>query len=388
VQSKSDKNEILIVAAEASSALYAQRLLEHWAKTHKNIHAFGVGSRQMEAAGFEIIGRAEELAVVGLSEVIRHYSKIKSVFENLILQVEQRRPNVILLLDYPDFNLRLAEKLKPLGIPIVYYISPQVWAWRKSRIHKIKKLVNKMLVLLPFEKDFYKKHDVDVEFVGHPILDELKNEHFDQKEINHARNRYGVLENETLVGLMPGSRRSEIMHHLFDQIKVAESIYETHKNVKFAILVASTFSLEEFQKFLPRYDLPLIILRDDPLKMVSMTDVVLCASGTATLIVGLLEKPMVIMYKMSFFTALLAKIFVRGTQHFGLINLVLGRRVVPELFQGDANHGRLVSEINRLIEEKDYRLRIKNELSETKLKLGDKGATVRVAEALDLYLKA
>lgn len=286
-------------------------------------------------------------------------------------------------MDYPDFNLRLAKKLKPLGIPIVYYISPQVWAWRKSRIQDIKKLVDKMLVLLPFEKEFYKQHGVNVEFVGHPLLDELTPQLFARDERDRSRSRYGVLENELLVGLMPGSRKSELAHHLATQIQVAEKLYAGNNKLKFALLVAPTFSLEEVRKLTPYFSVPLIFLKDDPLKMVSLTDIILCASGTATLIVGLMKKPMVIMYKMNPFSAFLAKLFVRGTAHFGLINLVLGKRAVPELFQEQASVDNLSSEIARLIQNVVEREQMAIELAHSHEVLGSRGATHRVAEILN-----
>lgn len=151
-------NKVMIVAAEASSTLYAQRLLEHWNSKNKKIETFGIGSRDMEALGFHCIGRSEEMAVVGLQEVIKHYGHIRKVFYNLIEACQKERPNVILLLDYPDFNFRLAKKLHSLGLPIVYYISPQLWAWRKGRIKLVKKFITKMLVLFPFEKNFIKSN--------------------------------------------------------------------------------------------------------------------------------------------------------------------------------------------------------------------------------------
>lgn len=384
--SKSDEVEVLIVAAEASSALYAQRLLEHWQNNNYRIKAFGIGSHAMQKLGFQCVGRSEELSVVGITEVIKHYGKIRGVFHELIRQAELRKPKVILLLDYPDFNLRLAKKLKPFGIPIVYYISPQVWAWRKSRIHIIKKYVDRMLVLLPFEKEFYSAHGVEVDFVGHPLLDEIDPKLFDQKERSIARKRYGVLDNELLVGLMPGSRFSEIKHHFDVQLRVAEKLYSQNKSVKFALLVAPTFSIDEFKKYLPSIQLPLQIIRDEPLKMVSLTDVVLCASGTATLVVGLMKKPMVIMYIMNTFSAWLAKLFVKGTAHFGLINLVLGERVVPELFQSDANVDQLSLELSRYLNDIKLRQQTTEKLEKSHYVLGQKGATQRVAQILNSYI--
>ena len=219
--STNDSVEILIVAAEASSTLYAQRLLEHWRSRGLRVNAFGVGSKSMEDLGFQIVGRSEELAVVGLQEVIAHWSLIKNTFHGLLAAAEQRKPKVALLLDYPDFNLRLAKKLKAMGIKVIYYISPQVWAWRQSRVHLIKKVVDKMLVLFPFEEDFYKRFDVPVQFVGHPLLDELNPDLFDEKVQAMDRGRYGIKEGEIVLALMPGSRKSELKHHLKVQIEAA-----------------------------------------------------------------------------------------------------------------------------------------------------------------------
>jgi len=286
-ESTNGDSEVLIVAAEASSALYARRLLEHWQREQRHVQAFGVGSREMEALGFEILGRSEEMAVVGLIEVLRHYKDIKAVFRRLIEEASRRRPKVILLMDYPDFNLRLAKVLKPLGIPIVYYISPQVWAWRKSRIHTIQTLVDKMLCVLPFEKDFYRQHAVEVEFVGHPLIDEIDTVLFHSTEREQWRSRCGVASGERVVGLMPGSRNSEVRHHLSTQLRAAEILHQRYPSLKFALLVAPTLELEQLQRLAAESAVPLLFVKDDPLKMVSLTDLVICASDTATLLVGL-----------------------------------------------------------------------------------------------------
>ena len=166
----SRKLRVLLVAAEVSSSLYARRLLEQWQSEKLDVEAFGIGSEDMEELGFERLGKAEELAVVGVTEVLSNFGLIRKTFYDLINAAKTRKPDVILLLDYPDFNLRLAEKLKVLGFPIVYYISPQIWAWRQKRVHQIKRLVDKVLVLFPFEESFYKEYDVPVDFVGHPLF--------------------------------------------------------------------------------------------------------------------------------------------------------------------------------------------------------------------------
>lgn len=381
--STNDSHEILIVAAEASSTLYAQRLLEHWQSRGVNVKAYGIGSRQMEALGFEILGRSEELAVVGLQEVINHWGDIKGAFLRLVETAKTRKPKVALLLDYPDFNLRLAKELKKLGIQVVYYISPQVWAWRQSRVKLIRKVVDKMLVVFPFEVDFYKKHEVPVEFVGHPLLDELGESLFDQAERNKNRSRYGIGENDQVLALMPGSRSSELNHHLSVQLQAASQIVQRHPTTKVVLLVAPGFSKEQIQSRLPRLDLPLILIQDEPFPMISMADVVLCASGTATLMVGLMLKPMVIMYRMNPISAWIAKKFVRSTAHFGLINLVLGERVAPELFQEEANVEGLVSALESLIGSSQLRSRMTLKLETARSQLGERGATERVAKAVE-----
>lgn len=376
---------VLIVAAEASSSLYAQRLLEYWREQDLKVHAFGVGSRAMEVLGFECIGRSEEMAVVGLQEVLAHWGLIRSVFKGLVSAAKESRPDVVLLLDYPEFNLRLAKEMNKLGIPVVYYISPQIWAWRQSRVKIIQKRVDKMLVLFPFEVDFYKKHGVDVEFVGHPLLDELERGLLTSEQRQIHRSRYGLEDKDLLLALMPGSRRSELKHHLQVQLDVAQNLVAHHKDLKLALLVAPTFDKEELRSQLSNMECPIILIQDDPFRMIQMSDIVLCASGTATLMVGLMEKPMVIMYKMNSMSAFVAKRFVRTTKFFGMINLILGKEAVPEFFQEQANLENLSQALERYVEDSSLRVKVAGELSLAKAQLGSRGATERVAKALEPY---
>ncbi len=383
----SPKNRILIVAAEASSSLYAQRLLEHWKNSEFEIEAFGVGSRDMEALGFECLGRSEDMAVVGVSEVLAHFTEIRQVFYRLVEEAKKRKPQVILLLDYPDFNFRLAKALSNLGFKVVYYISPQIWAWRKSRIKLVQKYIDKMLVLFPFEKDFYKSFNVDVEFVGHPLLDEINEELYNPENIRRLRSKYGLLDEDVVLGLMPGSRKSEIKHHLQTQLEAARILAHSHANLKIALLVAPHFDLEEFRSQMPDVDFPMTLIKLEPFQMISLTDIVLVASGTATLMVGLMHKPMVIMYKMSSFTAWLAKRFVNSTAFFGMINLIHQRKIVPEFFQGEANPEHLAAELSKFITDPELRKSIESELKNTESKLGSKGITPRVDQALRPYFE-
>lgn len=381
------KKEVLIIAAEASSALYAERLLEYWNKNSEDVPCcFGVGNYAMESLGFEIIGRSEEMAVVGLQEVIVHWSLIKNTYQKILAEAKKRKPKIALLLDYPEFNLRMAKDLKELGIKVIYYISPQIWAWRTGRVHNIKKVVDRMLVILPFEKEFYQKYNVPVDFVGHPLLDEIDPKLFDRDFINFKREKFGLKKEDLILGLMPGSRKSEIKHHLSAQLEASRLLLLKYPFLKIVLLLAPTLDRKLVMGELEKFDLPIHIVKDQPMEMIAITDMILCASGTATLMVGLLRKPMVIMYKMNALTAKVAKLLVTKTPFFGLANLILNERAVPELFQEEADPKFLVENISVYIDSKEKYDQTARHLAQLQFKLGEKDATARVARILDEYL--
>ena len=383
---KPESKQALIVAGEASSSLYALRLLQEFKQQNIDLHCFGVGSREMEAEGFECIGRSEEMAVVGLQEVLSHYKDIKAVFDKLIHEVEKRKPSFILLLDYPDFNLRLAKKLKRFGIPIVYYISPQLWAWRTSRIKIIQKYIDKMLVVFPFEQPFYEKHNVDCEFVGHPLLDEVNDSLYTRERRHEHRARHGFDDSDFVVGLLPGSRTSELKLNLQAQVQAAELMYQRNNQLKFFLAIAPSFDIESIRPFLPeQINCPLVLVKREPFDMIRMADAILTASGTATMMVGLMHCPMVIMYKMKPVTAWLARRLVKGQKNFGMINLILGEEVCKELFQEQASPENMAEEVLKLTNE-NARQRQIEKLQRVNQKLGEQGASKRVAEILKNFL--
>lgn len=380
-------DQVLFVAAEASSVTYAQRILEMWKRQGRNIHAFGVGSQDMENLGFERLGKSEEMAVVGAAEIIAQYSHLKGVFDSLVAEAEKRRPKVAIVMDYPEFNLMLAKKLHALGIPVVYYISPQVWAWRKGRVKTIKKYCKKVFVLFPFEVPFYEEHGVPCEFVGHPLLDEMDDRLInDPAFLKTHRNQCGIRDDEIVLGLMPGSRRLELKQHFQIQLDTARILSKKYPNLKVLILTAPTFSKEQMQDYLEDFRLPYILLKDEPFRMIHLVDMMLVASGTATLQVGLLQKPMVIMYRMKWLTGIVAKLVVRGTKYFGLVNLILGKEAVPERFQSEVTPEKIASLLQRYIEDPAYKAQVIADLAQVRQYLGDKGATQRVVKALDEFL--
>lgn len=379
-----NKKSVMIVAAEASSSHYALKLLKSWQSTHPQISCFGVGSLDMEKVGFERLGKAEEMAVVGASEIISQYSLLKSVFDRLVVEAGIRRPQVVVVMDYPEFNLMLAKKLHGLGLKVVYYISPQVWAWRKGRVKTIKKYCDKALLLFPFEVPFYEKHQVPHEFVGHPLLDELDSKYFDPEFLKIHRNRFGIQSHETVLGIMPGSRKLELKNHLPQQLRVAGELLKKHPHLKLVVLCAPTIEKDQILEYFEDFRHPFQLLKNSPFDMISLTDVMLATSGTATLQVGLLEKPMVIMYRVSFLTAVLGRMIVKG--YFGLVNLILGEQAVPERLNWQATDQELFKHLDQWISKPETKQPVIEKLKKLRFMLGDIGASKRVVEVLSRYL--
>lgn len=375
----------MIVAAEASSAHYALKLMQHWKAEGKDYSYFGVGSDAMAAEGFERFGKSEEMAVVGAAEIFAHFSHLKGVFNSLVEQARVRRPNVVVVMDYPEFNLYLSRKLHAMGIKVYYYISPQVWAWRKSRVETIKRFCEKAFLLFPFEVEFYKSRGVPYEFVGHPLLDEMDPDLINPVKVGYQKEKYGIKKNEKLLALMPGSRRGELDQHLDIQLEVARRLLTKHSHLRLAIFVAPTIRKEEMIARLENFKSAYILLQDDPNKMISLADFVLVASGTATLMVGLLQKPMVIMYRVKWLTGVFGRMLVK-VKFFGLVNLILDREVVPERKLAEANPDELTRLMDRFISDPEYTSQTIESLKQLPLFLGEKGATARVAAALEKHL--
>ncbi len=381
-----NQKKIMIIAAEASSAHYAAQLMKQWKKNDANHFFFGVGSNEMEVLGQHRIGKSEDMAVMGIAEIVRHYSFLRNIFYNLISYAEKNRPDIVVLMDYPDFNLRLAKKLKAMNIKIFYYISPQVWAWRQSRIHDIKAYCEKVFLLFPFEKTFYDQFQVPNTFVGHPLLDDLNPDLLDENKIFFQRSKYGIQKNEKVLALMPGSRHSEIEQLFQIQQDVARNLLKKHNHLRILICVAPPLSKEYMLKKLENFNLPYILIKEDPNLMISMADYVLVASGTATLMVGLLEKPMVIMYKMKWLTGIIGGVLLRRLKFFGLVNLILNEEVVPERKQKSVNANELTALMDRYMTDTDYTQKTIQKLKLLKTSLGDRGANQRVISELDRYL--
>jgi lipid-A-disaccharide synthase len=374
-----------MIAAEASSVLYAKRLMQYWNTQGRDYDFFGIGNEEMADLNFRCIGRAEDLAVMGFVEVFKHYGDIRRVFYQILDEVKKNPPQVAVLLDYPGFNLKLAKELQVLNVPVVYYISPQIWAWKQNRVQIVKKYISKMLCIFPFELEFYLKHSVAAEFVGHPLLDELNPELLNKESIILQRERMGISRDKKVLGLMPGSRWGELDRHLPVQIEVARKLYKKIPNLCVMVMVAPTFTKEQIADRLDQLRIPYILVKDEPFQMIRLADSILAASGTATLMVGLMEKPMVIMYIMNWLTAIIGRMMIPGL--FGLVNIISRREIVPEIFQWKAKPEVLCPLLEKSLLDSEYRQKCITDLQELKHQLGESGVTARVAKSIEVYLE-
>lgn len=362
--------ELLVVAGEASGDLHGARLISELRLRVSGLTTFGLGGDEMRAAGLDALAHSSEISVVGITEVLKVLPRAREIFAGLLREVDRRRPALAVLVDFPDFNLRLAKELKARGLEVVYYISPQVWAWRRGRVKAIARLVDRMLVLFPFEVDFYRGHGVDVVHVGHPLVDEVPvlPQGWDQDEPAGGPYR---------VALLPGSRTSEVEALLPTLLEAVRKL-ASRLPIEAEIIKAPTISRELLEEHVELSGLPVRIVAEDRFTAVASAHLALCASGTATLEVGLLGTPMIMVYRLAIWTYLLAKLMVH-LPNVSLVNLVLGRRVVPELIQGDANPERIAAEAARLLTDAGARNEMRAGLSEVRGRLGQGGASGRAA---------
>ncbi len=371
-----DGRRALIIAGETSGDHHGAGLVRAARETDPGLSFFGVGGSSLESAGCEIIIPNDQLMVTGLVEVIAHFTIIRRTFNQIkSILMDPQPPDLLVLIDYPDFNLRLAGHAQRAGVPVLYYISPQVWAWRKKRIHKIAKVVDRLAVILPFEPGIYRGLDIEVEYVGNPLLDEI--------EIIRDRTDYlsehGIESEGPVIGLFPGSRQNEIRYNLDTIIKAAENIYQSKPQTSFLLPLAPFLDRNMFIRRLARSSLPVTIVQDNIYDVANASDAVIAVSGTVTLQVALTKTPMVIIYKVSPITYSIASRMIR-VPHIGLVNIVAGSGVVKEFIQDQATPGVIAEEILRILDDQDYRENIQQDLSEVRNKMGEPGCSFRVAK--------
>ncbi len=381
---------IMIVTGESSGDLHGANLIKAVKALSAEVSFFGVGGRKMAAAGCEILIPSEKLAVMGLVEVIGHFPVIWSSFQQLKgVLASSQKPDALVLIDFPDFNLRLAHQAKKAGVPVLYYISPKVWAWRKDRVKKIAKNVDSLAVIFPFEPSLYNGLDILVKYVGHPLLDEFAT----AGQGVDLRQKLEIPTTKKIVGLFPGSRRSELRYMLETLAESAQLIHDRFPDVHFLVPIANSLTIDEIKSQFP-FDLPVSfiesgIVESDVIESDRATiyavagtcDTILTVSGTVTLQIALVGTPMAIFYKASPLTYEIGKRLVQ-VDCFGLPNIVVNQRVVPEFLQETATPQVLADEALHVLNDIGYAEAMKEGLRTVQGELGEPGCSGRVAEML------
>ena len=376
--------KILIIAGEASGDLHGSNLVKALKEQDPSLDIYGVGSRNMREAGVRMLADASSISVVGATEVLTHIGAIYGVYAKLKRFLREERPDLLILIDFPDFNIMTGKAARKLGIPVLYYISPQVWAWRKGRINTIAKLVRSILVVFPFEVDLYRPTGVDVRFVGHPLADVVASKYTREE----ARSQLGLAQDRRTIAILPGSRRKEIMHLLPDLLRAAGIIRERFPDVQFALPVAPTLERNFVKRFVDESGVPVTVIDGRVYDVLRASDAAMVTSGTATLETGLMAIPMVIVYRASRLTYWIGRLLV-SVKNFGLVNIVAGRTVVPELLQDEATPERIAEEIGAILADPEKHRRITEELVRVRKVLGEGGASRRAAAVvLELLTKA
>ena len=369
---------VMIVAGEASGDRYGAGLIEALVRRMPGVTFTGIGGPLMRAAGLDSLVPAERIAVMGFFEVVSSLPRIRAAFDLCVKELKNR-PDLVVLIDYPGFNLRLARQAKRAGIPVIYFVSPQVWAWKPGRVRAIAANVSRMLVIFPFEEAWYRERGVEATFVGHPLVEILKRSG-PRLSRDEAAVRFGADPKRRIVGLLPGSRVKEARRNLPPILGAARLLAEKNGGLQFLMPVASTLNVQVLADLV---DLPgVIFTRDDFYEAVNLCDIAIVASGTATMEVGLLEVPMVIVYRLNPLTYAIARRMTKLTT-FGMINLVAGSRIVPELIQGACTPDRIAAEAGRLLTDRVLHERTRRALRAVRDGLAGEGAFDRAAGIIE-----
>ncbi|PKK84090.1 MAG: lipid-A-disaccharide synthase [candidate division Zixibacteria bacterium HGW-Zixibacteria-1] len=359
---------IFISAGDPSGDIAGSLLLGELSKRNAELSFMGLGGKRMRRMGQEQMVDGSELAVLGFWEVARKFSFFRKLLNQTVRLIEEKRPKAIVLIDYPGFNLRLAERVKPLGLPIIYYISPQIWAWAGGRIKQIKKVVDKMLVILPFEAELYERAGVPNEFVGHYLLDDIPPKLIKAPYDSQSK----------LILLMPGSRPQEVQRMLPTLIETASIIAGTG-DYKFAVAaVEGNINYDEYIKY---SKIPIDVVYGQTRELIAQSRLVVTSSGTATVETGIIGRPMVVIYKTGTITYLIARRLVK-LNNIALINISAGERIVPELIQRDACPENIAGEAKKFLDNEPYCISVIDALNAAADRLNESGASARAAEAI------
>ena len=367
---------IMISAGEASGDLHAANLVKALHKMDSSIQVTGMGGEKLRQAGAKLLIDCSDIAVVGITEVLVNYRKILKVLNKLRDELRTNPPDLLILVDYQEFNFKLAATAKECGVKVLFYISPQVWAWRPHRVHKIGQLIDMMAVLFPFEEKFYRKANVPVRFVGNPLVDEARAGKTKQQAIDEYRLNPG----SKIVGLFPGSRKGEIKRVLPIQLKTAALLKKKHPDLQFILPIASTLNKSDFDHHLENINsINIKLVKDNPYDVMQVCDAIISASGTATLEMALMGIPNAITYKISPLSYFILKRMVT-IDNIGLVNIVAEENIIKEFIQHEAQPEAIANEIDKILTDDEYRNEMIEKLNQVKAKLGKKGGSDNIAQ--------
>lgn len=370
--------KFMILAGEVSGDSHAAALVRELRKERPALEFFGMGGPEMEAAGVKLLYGLKDLSVLGLSEVLRKYFHFRRIFKHLEKKLKEERPDALILVDFPGFNVRFARVAKRNKVKVIYYVSPQIWAWGRRRRHTIARRVDKMLTLFPFEKEVYAGTGLDVECVGHPSLDKLEG-----VVRNGTAAFRGTPEprNDILIGLLPGSRRHEVERLFPILLEAAQKIHVRNPKIRFVASAVNDEMQEKMAALLEERKLPIEMVRGQSHDIMRESDLVLVASGTATLECAWFTTPMLIVYQVSPLTWAVGRRVVK-LPHIGLVNVIAGKTIMPEFLQHDAVPQKIADEALAILGSPERLKNMKEELKKVKAALGGPGASARAAQAV------
>ncbi len=372
--------KIFLVACEASGDLHGAHLIDEIRKLSPDAVFCGVGGAKMQAAGMQIFHDMTKISALGLGDVLRNYFKYLKIFNGTLENIWNEKPDAVILIDSPAFNLRLAKKISAFA-PVLYYISPQLWAWGKRRIHIVKKHIREMLVILPFEKEFYEKEGVTVKFVGHPLLDAIP----ELPEASGIRSKFGILPGTKAIGLFSGSREKEVKRILPIMLQSAEHMRKDFPKAVFFVSRSSNVRSAVYDELLQGLSFKVECPASSFYELVKAMDFALVASGTATLETALIGTPFFLLYKASWSTYFLGKRLIK-VPYLGLVNLLADDKVVPEFIQQDAHPETIAHEARVLLQSQELQEKMKEEFRQVRVNLGEKGASARAAQEVCAFL--
>ncbi len=366
---------VMMIAGEASGDLHGAGVVRELKRRQPKVDVFGIGGDNMRREGMDLIFHIAGLAFMGFLEVVRNLSTIRKVEKKMEALLKSRKPDVVVLIDYPGFNLRFARRVKELHIPVLYYISPQVWAWNMRRVKKMKRYVDSMKVVFPFEVEIYRKEGIDVEFVGHPLAESLRAPCLKEEFFR----RYGFDPSRKLLGLFPGSRMQELENILPVMLSTADQLRSTH-DLQIAVGVAPNLGPEAVAPYLQAFP-EVAAVEHATYDLMCWSDAAIVTSGTATLEAGWFGTPMVVVYKTSPVSFFIGRMLV-DVPYIGLVNIVAGKKIVPEFIQHELTTDHLLPAVSQILDEPDHAGKLRQELSVIREKLGEPGASARVVDGI------